>query len=68
MLALIVNLADAPRHGRHEIEFEAWQQAGRSCAVMRERLDDPKRLRAAARGVGMGVVPTRCDTSPAEGN
>jgi len=58
MLALIVNRKGDTLYGRHEIEFEDWKQVGRFFAANREMLSDPKRLRAAARGEEMVVVPT----------
>ena len=66
MLALIVNRKGDTLYGRHEIEFENWKQVGRFFAANRELLSDPERLRAAARGEEMVVVPTlRFSDSPA---
>lgn len=66
MLALIVNRKGDTLYGRHEIEFEDWKQVGHFFAANRELLSDPERLRAAARGEEMVVVPTlRFSDSPA---
>jgi hypothetical protein len=67
ILALIVNRKRDPKYGRHEIEFEGWEEIGRFFEANRELLQDADRLRAAARGEGMLVVPTLQFPSPGSG-
>jgi hypothetical protein len=68
ILALIVNREGDTRYGRHEIEFEHWRQLSRFFQANRDLLNDADRLRAAARGEEMVVVPTLRFPGPAAGD
>jgi hypothetical protein len=58
MLALILNRDRETHYGAHAIEFDSWDQIRRFFDVNREVLASPERVRAAARGDEMVLVPT----------